>query len=414
MTNTTFVAIDIAKVKNDVLVEFADGKRRKLKIYNRMEDFIELDSLLKEQNRPCIVGVEPTSNYHRPISYFLKNKGYDVRFVPSIGVARTREALHNSWDKNDPKDAQVILHMLKTGVTQVYHDPVINGFNDLQELSNTHYLISLRKTKTQHSLLTHYLPLYFPEVQKYLHTSRAEWFFKMLHRYPTPRCITKFSEADFIKDAWSVSGRKVAKESFLKDLYATATTSIGVPIEEDSQSMKMYRLILEEAISLCARRQALEVQAHNFLKDDTQYKILRSIPGIGPILALTIIAESGDLKRFSHHRKYLNFCGMNLSTHQSGQFRGKSSLSKRGNSRLRCAFWMASTVAIRMRENSFRYKYERYIKSNPNDADLKRKALTATAAKICRVAYSLVKENKTYRPYFEASVPSGGIRSEGP
>jgi hypothetical protein len=75
---------------------------------------------------------------------------------------------------------------------------------------------------------------------------------------------------------------------------------------------------------------------------------------------------------------------------------------------------MASTVAIRMRENSFRYKYERYIKSNPNDADLKRKALTATAAKICRVAYSLVKENKTYRPYFEASVPSGGIRSEGP
>ncbi len=109
MTNTTFVAIDIAKVKNDILVEFSDGKRRKLKIFNRMEDFLELDGLLRAQNGPCIVGVEPTSNYHRPISYFLKNRGYDVRFVPSIGVARTREALHNSWDKNDPKDAQVIL-----------------------------------------------------------------------------------------------------------------------------------------------------------------------------------------------------------------------------------------------------------------------------------------------------------------
>jgi hypothetical protein len=29
-----------------------------------------------------------------------------------MALARTREALHNGWDKNDPKDAQVILHML--------------------------------------------------------------------------------------------------------------------------------------------------------------------------------------------------------------------------------------------------------------------------------------------------------------
>jgi hypothetical protein len=27
--------------------------------------------------------------------------------------------MHNSWDKNDPKDAQVILHLLKTGLAQI-------------------------------------------------------------------------------------------------------------------------------------------------------------------------------------------------------------------------------------------------------------------------------------------------------
>jgi hypothetical protein len=41
-------------------------------------------------------------------------------------VARTREAMHNPWEKNDPKDAQVLLHLLKTGVTQHYHDTVAN------------------------------------------------------------------------------------------------------------------------------------------------------------------------------------------------------------------------------------------------------------------------------------------------
>ncbi|MBE3143980.1 MAG: hypothetical protein IMZ61_08665 [Planctomycetes bacterium] len=30
--------------------------------------------------------------------------------------------MFNSWDKNDPKDAQVILHMLQTGLTQTYYD----------------------------------------------------------------------------------------------------------------------------------------------------------------------------------------------------------------------------------------------------------------------------------------------------
>ena len=75
--------------------------------------------------------------------------------------------MHNSWDKNDPKDAEVIVHMLKTGVKQQFYDPFIHGFQDIEELSKMHYQVSLRKMKVQHSILTHYLPLYFPEAEKY-------------------------------------------------------------------------------------------------------------------------------------------------------------------------------------------------------------------------------------------------------
>ncbi len=52
---------------------------------------------------------------------------------------------------------------------------------------------------------------------------------------------------------------------------------------------------------------------------------------------------------------------------------------------------MAGVGAVRMRENSFRDKYEHYVKSAPNDADRRRKALTAVAAKMARVAYRIVK-----------------------
>jgi hypothetical protein len=44
-----------------------------------------------------------------------------------------------------------------------------------------------------------------------------------------------------------------------------------------------------------------------------------------------------------------------------------------------------------MRENSFRAKFERYMRANPGNADRKRKAYVAVAAKIARVAYALVR-----------------------
>jgi hypothetical protein len=97
-----------------------------------------------------------------------------------------REAMPNSWDKNDPKDAQVILHLLKSGLTQHYHDPIVHNLNDLQELSKTHHQVSLEKTRTQHRLLTHYLPLYFPEIARYHCSARSEWLWSLLIEFPTP------------------------------------------------------------------------------------------------------------------------------------------------------------------------------------------------------------------------------------
>jgi hypothetical protein len=66
-------------------------------------------------------------------------------------------------------------------------------------------------------------------------------------------------------------------------------------------------------------------------------------------------------------------------------------------------------VAVRVRENSFREKYDRYVSANPKNADLKRKALTAIAAKMARVAYGMIKKNQPYRRFFEQSLPSGSI-----
>ena len=375
------VAIDIAKARHEVLIAIPDKKRRRrLTVLNELADFNRLATALKEYGRPVRVAFEATGNYHRALAYHLATSGFEVKLVSSVALARTREALNNSWAKNDPKDAQVILHMMEIGNEQYYHDPLVCGTNDIQELSKTHDIVSKSKTELWHRVLTHYLPLYFPEADRFYRSSRSDWFFAFLERYPSPHLIAAMGKAAFTTDAWDVIGRKVAKERLLADIYETAKSSVGLPVAPDSDAIRMFRLVLGEGRSLIAQRNQIEDRAVALLKDLPDYQLLTSIPGIGPINALTILAEAGDLRRFGHHRQFLKFCGMDLATIQSGTFRGQTKLSKYGNARLRRTLWMAGQVAILQRTNSFRDKFERYIAQDRQNTHLRRKAYSAIAA----------------------------------
>lgn len=402
------VALDIAKTRNEVLIEVpGTRRRRRLTVLNTREEHDRLIALLLGLDRPVACAFEATGNYHRPIAWRLREAGFDVRLVSSVALARTREALHNGWDKNDPKDAQVILHMLRIGASLAYHDPLVAGINDVQELSKTHEAISSAKTQVLHRIQTHYLPLYFPEAERFRQNSRSDWFFAFLDRFPTPASIVALNKDAFIEAAWTVVGRKVSKARLLGDIYETAKTSIGLPIPLDAPAIRMFRLVIAEARSLIRQRDEIEAMADQLLAASPDYARLRQVPGIGPINALAILAEAGDLRRFGHHRQFLKFCGLDLATQQSGARRGQTKLSKYGNARLRRTFWLAAQVAIRQRENSFRDKFERSISRDRHNADLRRKALTAITAKMARVVHAVIKSGTDYRPFIEGPVPGG-------
>ena len=224
--DAVLVAIDIAKVRNEVLIEAPNHKRRRrLPVLNNRAEHDRLIEILKAYGRSVICAFGATGNYHRPIAWRLAEAGFEVRQVSSLALARTREALHNSWDKNDPKDAQVILHMLRIQATQIYHDPLRAGVNDVQELSKTHEAIARAKTEIQHRILTHYLPLYFPEIDRFRGNSRSDWFFAFLDAFPAPASITVLTKEEFVKAAWDVVGRKVSKTQILKRALARMPTT---------------------------------------------------------------------------------------------------------------------------------------------------------------------------------------------
>ena len=400
--DAVLVAIDMSKHRQEVLLERPEGgRRRRMTIMATKADYDRLAEDLAAIGRPVIVGFEATGNYHRTLAHRLLSAGFELRLISSVALARTREALHNGWDKNDSKDAQVILHMLRIGATQRYVDPLAVGINDLQEMSKTHEAISKAKTQTWHRILTHYLPLYFPEIERFAGNSRSDWFLALIERFPTPGSIISIGRDAFTQQAWPLIGRKVSKARVVNDIYETACASIALPMDEHSAAVTMFRMVIAQARTLIQQRNEIERIAHDALAANRDYQLLRMIPGIGPINALTILAEAGDLRRFSHHRQFLKFCGLDLATCQSGMFRGRTKLSKYGNARLRRTFWMATQVAIRQPNNSFRDKLGRYVAGHADDPDRRRKAMTALTAKMARVAHAVIKTGTEYRPFVE-------------
>ncbi len=185
----------------------------------------------------------------------------------------------------------------------------------------------------------------------------------------------------------------------------------------------MFRMVLVEGRGLIAQRKIIEDRAVEFLKGHDDYRLLTSIPGIGPIHALTILAEAGDLRRISHHHQFLKFCGMDLATIQSGTFRGQTKLSQYGNARLRRTLWMGGKVAIMQKTNSFRDKFERYIAKDRQNVHLRSKAYTAIAAKMACTLHGIIKRGEPYpvagRRFAsqicrEAPLLRGVITAEGP
>lgn len=95
------------------------------------------------QYESIIVAFEPTADYHRNIEWCLHQHGIQCHLVSFVRCARAREMLFNTWDKNDRKDASVIMYLLEQGLSSPFYDPLANDMFDIQAISNTYYQITL-------------------------------------------------------------------------------------------------------------------------------------------------------------------------------------------------------------------------------------------------------------------------------
>lgn len=129
--------------------------------------------------------------------------------------------------------------------------------------------------------------------------------------------------------------------------------------------------------SLTRQRTAIQDGAVELLGRRPDYQPVRTIPGIGPIIALTILAVSGDLCRFRRYGQSLKFC-VDLATVSFGMFHGRSKLQFPPVPH----FEAGRADNGPEKANSVRDKQERYDAQDRHDQDVRREADFAIVASL--------------------------------
>ena len=389
-----YVGIDIAKDRHCAR-GYKDKSNQTKHIYfkNNKEGFEVLIETIKKwlkklECNEIILAMEPTAGYWEPLFYYLKDNGFNVKFVPSIKVKRVKDLRDNSPLKSDPKDALIIAELAYQGHT-VEIDREDQKTLEIKKLLKT--VEDFEKTMSFYrNHLEYHISVHFPELKeifKNLYTVTAR---KFLKRFPFPADIIKLGRKEFKRMFGEISKGNIKKSSDY--IFNLAQESIGVKEENESVRfivMSMFELIEIVEDKLNTTKKLMEEKVEKI----ESYEIIRSVKGAGVMTSAAIIGVLGDVKNYKNSRQVLKKAGLNLYNFSSGKYKSGHHISKRGMSLLRKYLFMCALSNTRY-GSVFYDKYSSLI----NNGVKKIKAIVAIMRKILKLIYALVRDGRKFEP----------------
>lgn len=243
------------------------------------------DTLLPFQKDLLACVVESTYNWYWLVDGLME-AGFDVRLAHTGAVPQYAGIKYT----NDETDARHLAHLLRLGILPEGH-------------------IMPREQRAVRDLMRRRLLL----VQQ-----------RALHHLSLQSLIARYT------------GERLSA-SQIKALDNDAIASkLDDPIRLGGQITRLARDWLENAIDL------LEQEVLKYLQPHREYQLLTSIPGVGKILASTIVTETGDIKRFPNPGHYASYARcVNTEKLTNGKLKGRGN-KKNGNKYLAWAFLEAA------------------------------------------------------------------------
>jgi len=160
------------------------------------------------------------------------------------------------------------------------------------------------------------------------------------------------------------------------------------------------QVLLFQLDQLLALGELLEERVATRFADAEGYRRLQEIPGVGPVIAATILAETGGIERFQSARQFAAFCGLVPRVRSSAGKAKHGHITRSGPRVLRWALGMAVMVGQFNKEPTPHGLMYRRKKRKGKPA---RVALCAAANKLARIVYVILARGEDYRHLTVAS-----------
>lgn len=396
------VSFDVSKAKLDFYVELPRQNAVEVwegQVANREEELEnELNALITEARQAGFSGLRvlcgPTGIYHRRLLRVARKLGCLTALVSGEAVNKSQVIQSNDTNKTDKKDPRTILMVARNGKTLTDRQ-LSGGWLTLRQL-NLHY-DRLERESTR--------------IKNTLHRGLFELFCDLSFK---PQWIFESQAAEHLAELYGFNPYRIVQEGHtrLRDKLRrrkVRATTIERIWNDAQQSILMQQdpaLVqwLEEEVreqhrrlrDFLRRRQQLRQRMVAELVELHQAGETRIDPHnapVGPFMLARVLAETGPLSDFGHFRQLLRYAGLNLRQKQSGTFKGKDKLSKKGRARLRhCALQACVKLVVRGQ------LYADYFHRKRAEGMSGNKAMTTVARKLLRLLHGLEKAGGAYQP----------------
>jgi len=388
--NTLVVGVDIAKETHVARgIDFRGLELGKeCVVHNDQGGLSKLVSWMKELQRQhaksdVILGIEPTGHYWFTLSEYLGNEGIKLVIVNPHHVNRSKELEDNSPTKNDYKDAKVIADLVRNGHYSEPHLPT-GVYADLRIFMNLREKIMQNFGQVQRRI-QNWLDRFFPEYHQVFKDLEGKASLVTLREFPTPQEIVELGSFAILK-RWKQDVKRAVGMKRAEKLSQVAKTSIGM--QEGLMAGKLeLKTLLEQYDMFNRQLQDMMTQVEQLLEIIPGTEEMLTIPGVAIVTLAGFLAEVGDLQGYEHSQQIIRLAGFNLKENSSGKKKGKSTITKRGRSRLRALLFRA--VMPMVAKNAVFKALHHYFTKRSNNPLKKKQSLVALCGKLIRVLYTL-------------------------
>jgi len=404
--NTLIVGIDVSS--QSLVVRFMDqdgnGPSKSFSVSNDLEGADKLISdiiayALKIDASIIKIGMESTSNYAWHLHLHLASSPELLNFNPLFyvlnpSVVKGFKKTYTHLPKTDDVDSFVIADCIRFGRVKPSNLPDFR-YAALQRLTRFRYHLIQNLTKEKNRALN----LIYLKFSSYVSDNPfSDTFGKastsLIERF-TPDEIASMPIEDIVEFICHQGNNRLKDPVLIaKKLKSLANRAYRLdPNLADSVELTLT-MSLENIRFLENQLKKLDKEIEKQLKAFSH--TLQTVPGIGPVIAAGIIAEIGDIHRFSNEAALAKFAGLVWNKYQSGNFNAEdTSLAKCGNFYLRYYLVEAANL-LRMHVDEYTaFYYKKYKEVNKHQH---KRALVLTARKAVRLVFALLNKGQIYRP----------------